>query len=51
MKISKKELQQIIAEEAQVVLGEKKKKKKKTKVSKAGQQRVSKKIGNCLFKV
>ena len=41
MKISKKELKQIIREEIQATLDEK---KKKTKVSKAGQKRVSKKI-------
>ena len=41
MKISKKELKQIIREETQAALDEK---KKKTKVSKAGQKRVSKKI-------
>jgi len=41
LKISKKELKQIIREEIQATLDEK---KKKTKVSKAGQKRVSKKI-------
>ena len=41
MKISKKELKQVIREEIQATLDEK---KKKTKVSKAGQKRVSKKI-------
>jgi len=44
MSISKQQIKQIIKEEIQAVLNEKKKKKKKTKVSKAGQKRVSKKI-------
>tara|TARA_R110002020_G_scaffold312491_1_gene527954 strand:- start:5 stop:376 length:372 start_codon:yes stop_codon:yes gene_type:complete len=50
--ISKQQLEQIIIEEVQAVLGEKKKckKKKKTKVSKAGQKRVSKKIGILISK-
>jgi hypothetical protein len=54
MELSKKILQQAIKEEIQAVLNEKKKrrskKKKKTKVSKAGQARVSKKIGILISK-
>ena len=50
--ISKQQLEQIIIEEVQAVLSEKKKrkKKKKTKVSKAGKKRVSKKIGILISK-